>query len=484
MGPSSAVAFLIYFAILVTIAICSRVKNQTSYDFIMGGRKMNFWLTAFSAHASDMSSWIFMGYPAVIYAIGLFNVWAAVGLTIFMFFNWQFIARKLRTTTETYNSLTLPSFFESRFSDTTGLIRIFTTIISFAFYTIYISAGLVGLGILINTLFGVSNIVGITLGIIIIIPYLFVGGYVTLAWTDLFQGLFLLVTIVLVPLYALPSIDGVHGLLEGIRLKANYKDAFPDYSWKTLLSILFLMCGWGLGYFGQPHIITKFMGIKDPKEIPKAKWVGISWQIICLSSATLIGLVGIAFFEGPAVLRDNQLVFIDLVLNLFPSFISAFILCAILGATITSMDSQILVLASNLTEDLYKRVLRKGASSRELLIVSRLSIFIVALVAYLIACTTHSTIYNLVSYAWYGLGASFGPLVLFALYSKKTNRIGAWAGLLSGSIVAGIWPLVNPSFSMDIPTLIPGFVISSFTIWVISSMTQYKSDKNIVGLTK
>ncbi len=483
MRLSSIIAFLSYILLLFVIGFASKKKNQTAGDFILGSRKMNFWLTALSAHASDMSSWIFMGYPAVVFATGLSQAWLAIGLTLFMFLNWQFVAPKLRTMTETYESLTLSSFFESRFSDTTGLIRIVTVISSMIFYTIYISGGLVALGLLTETLFGLNYITGITLGILVIIPYLFIGGYITLAWTDFFQGLFLMTVIVFVPIYAYHHLGGSAVLMQAIEAKKGFEPFIPGRSWTTFFSILFLTCGWGLGYFGQPHIITKFMGIKNVKEIPKSKWIGISWQVISLSAATFVGVVAVAFFAKTEII-DNQFIFINMALSLFTPFVATFILCAILGATITCMDSQILVLASNLTEDFYKRIMRKAASSKELLIVSRISVVVVALISFLIACNTSSTIFSLVSFAWFGLGASFGPLVLFSLYSKRTNRIGAWGGLISGTLVAILWPLINKNFAFDIPSIIPGFIISSFTIWTLSSITQYKNDKNVVGYTK
>jgi SSS family solute:Na+ symporter len=467
-------AIFIYLTILVAIAIRSHLKNQTSNDFILGDRKMNFWLTALAAHASDMSSWIFMAYPAVIFASGLLNVWVAIGLTFFMYLNWQFIAPKLRMATETYQSMTLPSFFESRFNDTSGGLRIWTVIISLIYYTIYISALLLGLGILIQTLFGVHYLIGVLLGVLIVIPYLFIGGYVTLAWTDLFQGIFLIFAIVLVPFCALPKVGGIEGIKASIALKQNFKSALPDLNALNIFQIFSLITSWGLGYFGMPHILTKFMGIKNVKEMPKSKWVGISWQIISLAAATFVGLISIPFFAQNGI-ADEQLVFINMVRDLFSPFFAAFILCAILGTTITSMDSQILVLASNLTEDLYKKVIRKNASSRELLLVSRISVLAVAFSAFLIAISTSNSIFSIVSYAWFGLGASFGPLVIFSLYVKETTKQGAWAGIISGALISFFWPFFNKFIPIEIPTLIPGFAISSFTIWLISSMTKKKT---------
>ncbi|MBM3202172.1 MAG: sodium/proline symporter, partial [Chlamydiae bacterium] len=368
---SGIFSVLLYLSILLIVGLMSRKKAQTSNDFILGSRKMNFWVTALAAHASDMSSWIFMAYPAVLFSFGLVKVWVAVGLCLFMFLNWQFVAPKIRVMTEKYGSLTLSSFFESRFNDTSGAIRVFTAIASFIFYIIYISSGFVGLGLLIESIFDIPYSVGTTLGIIAVIPYLFIGGYITLAWTDLFQGLFLFGVILLIPLMILFNLGGFE-ILENVSFKAM----IPDFTLATSLSIFFSLSSWGLGYFGQPHIVTKFMGIKNPQDIPKSKWVGMSWQFFSLIGATLIGLVAVEFFKKTGI-NDPQLVFIKMVLQSFSPLVAAFILCAILGTTITCTDSQILVLISNLTEDFYKKILRKKASSKELILVSRASIFLI-----------------------------------------------------------------------------------------------------------
>ena len=471
---SGIFSVILYMTILLAVGLASRKKNQTSNDFILGSRKMNFWLTALAAHASDMSSWIFMAYPAVLFSFGFVKIWVAIGLCLFMFLNWQFVAPRLRVMTEKYSSMTLSSFFESRFNDTTGTIRIFTTISSFVFYIIYISSGLVSLGLLTETLFEIPYAIGITIGVLAIIPYLFIGGYITLAWTDLFQGIFLFIVILFVPLFTINRLGGFEELTNNLSLASHIQHFIPDYSFTTLLTIFFSLTSWGLGYFGQPTIITKFMGIKNPLEIPKSKWVGMTWQIFSLLGATLIGLVGIVYFQNG--LNDPQLVFINIVRDMFSPLFAVFILCAILGTTITCTDSQILVLVSNLTEDFYKKIVRRNASSKELLLISRINILIVASIAYIIALLTTSSIFNLVSYAWFGLGASFGPLVLFSLYSKKVNKYGAWAGITLGTTIAAAWPLINTLFAFEIPTLIPGFALSSFAIWTVSLATQTKKD--------
>lgn len=463
-------AISLYILILLGIGFTSMRKIRSSRDFILGGRGMNYWLTALSAHASDMSSWIFLAYPAILFTIGPSQIWVALGLTFFMYLNWQLIAPRLRTTTEKYNSLTISSFFESRFSDTTGTIRIFTALITLLFYSIYISAGLVGLGVLLTSLFQIPYYLAITIGILIVTPYLFFGGYITLAWTDLFQGIFLLVVILFVPAYALGYLGGWDTIVKAYQGQAQLESFFPTTSVKAWILILFSFCSWGLGYFGQPHIITKFMGIKNPGEIYKSKYVGIGWQIFALSGATCIGLMGRGFF--PTGLAESERLFIEIVFMMFSPFVATIILCGILGATITVMDSQILIVASNLAEDFYKKLLRKTAHSREILLVSRLSIFFVSLVAYVIALFNHASIFALVSYAWFGLGASFGPLLIFALYSKRVNKYGAWAGLISGSIIAAIWPLINRWIPIEIPTLIPGFLTSFFSIWLVSLLTS------------
>jgi sodium/proline symporter len=459
-------AMILYILVLLTIGYLSSRKKQTSSDFLIGGRSMNFYLTALSAHASDMSSWLFMGFPAAIFLTGMFKVWYAVGLALFMYLNWQFVAPRIRTMTEQYNALTFSSFFESRLSDTSGLIRIFTAAMSLLFYSIYISAGLVALGVLLETLFSLNYHLGITISILVVVPYLFFGGYKTLAWIDLFQGLFLLAVIAFVPLYAVQFVGGFSQIHLSLTHYGRSLSLFPDFSLSSLCGIILTILGWGLGYFGQPHITTKFMGIKRVEEMKKAKYVGMSWQIIALSAACLVGLIGVPFFHG--FLQNPELVFINMVRDLFSPFLTGLILCAALAATISTMDSQILVLATTLTEDFYKRIFRKDASSKELLFASRLFIVLTASLAYLIAFFRPLSIYELVFFAWSGLGASFGPLLLFSLYSKRVNKYGAWAGILSGGLTCIVWSYFNTS----IDRIIPAFFISSILIYFVSLFTS------------
>ncbi|NNM44345.1 MAG: sodium/proline symporter [Chlamydiae bacterium] len=464
-------AVFIYLCIVFFVGFLSYRRNLTATDFIIGDRSLNYWLTALAAHASDMSNWLFMGYPSVIFLRGMPSAWTAIGLLIFMFLNWQIVAPKIRIATEQYNSLTFSSFFESRLADTSGLIRVFTAVMSFIFYTIYISAGLVGMGLLTETLFNIHYNFGISIGILIVIPYVFFGGYRTLAWIDLFQGLFLMCVVIFVPLYLLPKIGGIAGMMASIEAKGLPTSLIPDFSGLSLLEIFFIATGWGLGYFGQPHIVTKFMGIKNVQEINKSKWIGMSWMVLSLSAATLVGLVGIAFFST-GKLDDPQQVFIEMVKLTFHPMIIGFMLCAVVAATINNMSSQVLVLCSSITEDFYKRIFHKNASSKELLLVSRLGVLLVSAVAYLIAYQELSTIYSLVFYAWSGLGSAFGPLLIASLYSTRVNKYGAWAGILVGGIVSGVWPFINPYFTLEIPSMIMGFSTSMIAIFLVSSLTR------------
>lgn len=455
-------AISLYFLAVLAIGLSSYKRHQNATDFIIGSRSLNYWLTALAAHASDMSSWLFMAYPAMIFSFGLDKIWIALGLILCMFANWHFVAPKIRVATEKSGSLTFFSYLEERFADRTGRLRLASTLICFVFYTIYISAGLVGLGLLIQSLFGISYPLAVFLSISIAVPYILIGGYRTLAWIDLFQGIFLMLIIVCVPLILLPKIGGIEGL------KDSYPFPIKEFSLKGVLEIFLVMLGWGLGYFGQPTIITKFMGIKNPAEIAKSKVIGMSWMTISLLAATGVGLVAIPFFQEG--LANPEMVFIDLVKGSFSPFFIGLILCAIFAASINVMSSQILVLCSSISEDIYRRFCKREVSSKELLLVSRLSILFVALLAFGIAYYKISTIYALVLYAWSGLGASFGPLIIYSLYTKRPEKMVAWVAIFAGCIGSALWPLINTS----IDPIIIGFVLSFLSIGVTGMYCRYR----------
>jgi sodium/proline symporter len=466
--------FFLYFAVVLVIAYLTTQKQKSDQDFVIGNRSLNFWLTALSAHASDMSSWLFLAYPSMIFCSGIFEAWAAVGLTLFMFLNWHFIAPRIRHQTEKMNSLTLNSYFEARFEDNSGWVRIISATMSILFFTVYISSGLVSLGILAESLFHLPYATGISFGLAIVVIYVFAGGYKTVAYIDLFQGFFLLGVIVFIPTLLIYKFGGLTPIFESIRLKHLSASMLPDMTPKTIWAVLMTMLTWGLGYFGQPHIITKFMGIQKVSEMYKAKILGITWQTIALTSATLIGLICIHQFPlnwcSAQDLQKSQQVSLELVKQTLPPAFSGLALCAILAATTNVMAAQILVVASNLSEDFYKHLFNKSASSDELLKVSRASVLIISFIAFLIAAFKVSSIYELVLYAWSGLGASFGPLILLSLYMKKLNRVGAFAGILIGGTLTILADLFQWGASLGITSMVLGFTAGLIAIPLFSKI--------------
>lgn len=456
-------SFIIYFLVLLVIGIYFYKKNNTEKEFALGNRSLNYWVTAISAQTSDMGSWLFLAYPAIIYTSGLFEAWTAIGLVIFMFLNWHFVAKKIRIETEKYKSLTLSSYFENKYQDNSGIIRISSAIIAFIFFTFYIASGLVGIGRLFESAFNIEYTTGLILGATITIAYILIGGFLAVAWCNLIQGIFLLAMIFLVPIFGYFSLGGFEAIKSVIVAKNVSLSLFSNFD--SLLSILFLTFGWGLGYFGQPHILVNFMGLKNIQDMRKAKYVGIIWQILALSAAILTGLIGIAFFKTN--LSNPEHLFVYMAKTLLSPLIAGFALCGILAATLSTINTQILVTATGLAEDIYK-VKNPMANSKQLLNINKISIVFVTFCALVLSLTNSDTIYNLVLYSWSGIGAAFSPLVLLSLYSNKVNKYGAIVGIISGGLVAAIWPYINTS----IPPLIPGFFISLFLILVVSRLTN------------
>ncbi|MCK4265105.1 sodium/proline symporter [Candidatus Babeliales bacterium] len=469
-------AFLTYFTILFFIALASRfatkiVKKDADW-LILGDRSLNFWLTAMSAHASDMSDWLFMGFPALIFVFGFSKFWAAIGLIIYMFLNWHFIAPKIRIETVKYKSSTLASYFENRFADHSGILRLTSAVITLVFFTVYIAAGFRGIGLIFESAFNFNYVLGIFLSVFIVMAYTMIGGFVAIAWTDFFQAMFLLAMIILVPTVAYFHVGGFFAIKTAVFDKGISLALLPDYSFKSIAGSLLLAFGWGLGYFGMPHILTKFMGIKNPEEIKKSKYLGITWQILSLSAAGFVGVVAVAFFKNKVI--EPELIFIEMTKSLFNPFVAGIILCAIFAATISTIDSQVLVLASTITEDFYKNLFNKKSSQKNLVWTYRIGIVAVCLIAAFISMNRFYTVHDLVTYAWGGLGSSFSALVLFALYSKKINKYGAISGMLVGCLIGLIWtPFLNFLItSYTILAVIPGFILSLITSWFVSSLTE------------
>lgn len=463
MNSVMLLSFAIYFVILSIIGFVFYKKKQTADDFILGDRSVNYFVTAIATQATDMGAWLFLGLPAAVFVHGFCEVWTAIGLVFFMFLNWQYIAPRLRNESEKYKSFTYISYFGNKFQDTTQSIRIVGSLILLFFFTAYISAGLVGLGRLFQASFDITYHTGIILAITTALVYTLVGGFIAVAWCDLFQGLFLLAMIVIVPIAAYISLGGWHIMSTMSKIHAiNYNSFFS-------FSSIGLALGWGLGYFGQPHILTNFMGINDPKKIPYAKYIGITWQIIVLTAAICIGIIGTYYFQDPNIAAE--LIFVHMAKDLFPLFIAGFAVCGIFAATLSSMDSLILIAGNTCAEDIYKAVLHKNASSKTLVCVSRIASIVVSLIALYIARNNSESVYSLVNYAWSGLGSAFGPLLLATFYWKHTNKFGAIAGMIVGAGVSGSWTFVNSS----ILPLLPGFAASTLAIIAVSCMTSKKT---------
>lgn len=465
------IAFFVYFSLLLMVGLLSHKKQTSSADFIVGNRSLSFWLTALTAHASDMSAWLFMAFPAALFIKGLPALWIAFGLVLGMFLNWQFIAEPLRVETERLNSFTLSTYFERRFKDKSGILRISTGMLSVLFLSIYLGSGLYAMGLLFGSLFGINYYAGLSIATFVVMTYVIFGGFITVAWTDFIQGLFLLCVILFVAIFSYMKLPD-WGMVEAAADARNIPLVLVENEGVlSAVSLIFLVLGWGLGYYGQPHIITKFMGIKTPGEIKKAKYLGMSWQILSLGAAAFIGLTALAYF--PHGLADPELVYVELIKLLFSPLVIGFILCGVIAANMSTMDSQILVCASVLSEDLYQHLLNRQATPLQMLKASRISVLIVSLTALGIAFITNASILSMVAYAWSGLGSAFGPLVIMSLYYPKANKYGAIAGVLSGGIMAATWPILNPILiDLVVPSMIPGFFTGLAAIFIISKITH------------
>jgi SSS family solute:Na+ symporter len=466
-------AFCLYIIIIFFIGLVSSYINRkkqiiTNNDFILGGRSTHWLLTALSAHAADMSDWLFMGLPGSIYLLGGQEIWIPIGLLCGMFCSWHFVAPKIRTATEKYQAVTLASYFKHRFQDNSGLIIGIAGLIAFFFFSTYVAVGLKGIGYVLKSVFEIDYHLGILIAIIVVSMYLLTGGFLAVAWLDLFQGMFLLLMLLLVPICAFFKIDGITQIINIAQQKHINISLFPEFSISYLLSIMLNPFAWGLGYFGMPHIISKFMGTKNAKDLYKAKYFGCTWQLLATSAAVAVGIIGIAYFPF-GVPGRNEFIFIEMAKRLFDPFFAGIVLCAILAATISTVDSQILVLASIATEDFYKHLINPQASSRQLQKVYNGALILGCFSGLLFAWNEQSTIMALVRYAWAGLGASYGPLVLASLYSNYPNKYGALAGIICGATVSILWSNFNPIFfGIEIYAIVPAFLSSFIAIFLVS----------------
>ncbi len=450
-------AFALYFTTLIGIGLYFYKRNQTTEQFMLGDRTVNYYVTAIATQASDMGSWLFIGFPSVVFLGGMFQFWTAIGLIAGMFASWTIVAPRLREKTAELDALTLSSYFAHVFNDTSGMIQLVSSCFAFIFFTFYIASGLVGLSLVFSSTFGLSYHTGIIISLVTAAVYTLVGGFVAVAWCDFFQGLFLLAMILLVPIVGFFHVGGIQPIFAAAR--ENNVSLSLLSSPSQMLSAIFLAASWGLGYLGQPHILVNFMGIDDVKNIKYARRIGMVWQTLVLCASAAVGIVGTAFFVHG--ISNEQLVFIDMATTLFHPFIAGLILCAIFAATLSTMDSLILVAGSSWAQDIYKKLMAPDASESRILMVSRLGSIAISLAALALAWNSSATVYGLVNYAWSGLGSTFGPLVIASLYFKNVSRSAALMGLVVGGITSALWPL----FFTSLP-LVPGFAAGLIAIYL------------------
>ncbi len=436
---------------------------------------MGAWVTALSAQASDMSGWLLMGLPGAIYVGGLTNAWIAIGLFVGTVLNWLLVSQRLRLYTQATDSITLPCFFEARFGDPTGLLRIVSAIVILIFFTIYASSGLVAAGKLFESTFGVSYRNAVIIGGFIIIAYTFMGGFLAVCWTDLFQGALMVVALVVVPALAYNRSGGSAGIREGMMLRDIARSIVPTGGATALLAVVSAMA-WGLGYFGQPHILVRFMSAKSLTRLSRSMAIAIVWVFLSLGGAVAIGLIGIGLFRTiPG--GDPEKVFIYMIGEVMPPWIGGVMLAAILSAIMSTIDSQLLVSSSALTEDFYQKTIKRTAPEREVVLVGRICVIVISLIALLLALRPSDTILNIVAYAWGGFGAAFGPLVLFALFSRRTSWQAALGGMVTGTVVLVVWKQMGLSDRMY--EIVPGFAANCLVVAIVNRFIR-QSDQAIL----
>ena len=471
-----AVTFCGYLFLMITLGFCAYFYTRNFNDYILGGRRVGGVITALSVGASDMSGWLLMGVPGAAYAAGLCESWIAIGLTLGTYFNWRLVSARLRLYTELeHNSLTLPDFFTHRFNDTSRWLRIISAIVILIFFTIYCSSGMVAGARLFESTFDMPYSTAIWLGAAATITYVFIGGFLAVSWTDAIQASLMCLALVITPIVVMSDLGGFSATVD--RVVSIDPNMINLMKGQTVVGIVSLLA-WGLGYFGQPHILVRFMAAESIRVLPNARRISIMWMIFSLAGAVSVGFFGAAFFAehtdlvGP-VAENNERIFIILAQVLFNPWIAGILMSAVLAAVMSTLSCQLLVCSSTLTEDFYRVFLRPKASQFELMCFGRGMVLLIALIAILIALDPNSLVFGLVSYAWAGFGAAFGPVILIGLWWKRMNRSGALAGMVVGAATVLIW---HHFAWFGLYEILPGFILASIAIFVVSLMTEEPSD--------
>ena len=477
METATLFSLALYFLAMIAIGLYAyRTTDNDVSGYMLGGRKLSPSVTALSAGASDMSGWMLMGLPGAMYLSGLSSTWIAVGLLIGAYLNYLIVAPRLRVYTElAQDAITIPDYFEKRFEDRTRLLRLVSSLVIIVFFTLYTSSGVVGGGKLFESSFGFDYELGlfVTAGVVVI--YTLIGGFLAVSLTDFVQGCLMFIALVLVPVVA---IDHLGGLGEVNQIVSTIN---PDLlSWVGASSALAIISAlsWGLGYFGQPHIIVRFMAIRSVKDIKVARRIGMSWMLVTIVGAVMTGFVGIAYVaKTEMTLQDPETIFIIFSQFLFHPLISGFLLAAILAAIMSTISSQLLVTSSSLTEDFYKTFVKRDASQAELVVIGRLSVLAVAIVAIALAFDRNSSVLQLVSNAWAGFGAAFGPLIILSLYWQRMTFAGALSGIVVGALTVLFWiyaPLTINGLPLSqwLYEIVPGVILSTLAIVLVSLLTK------------
>lgn len=471
-----ALAFILYLVLMMSIGLyySRRQKNLSSY--ILGDRQLGPWLTSMSAEASDMSGWMLMGLPGYAYLHGLSAFWTGIGLIVGTWANWVLVSQRLRNYTEVAdNSLTIPDYLSNRFEDRKNGLRLICALFIILFFIIYTSSGFVAAGKLFNTIFGIPYLHALLLGAFVVVFYTFLGGFSAVALTDFIQGTMMFFTVLYVPVAATIALGGPMPTLDILSKEgSDFFSFFPDSTGiSALLVMIVSSLGWGLGYFGQPHILVKFMAIGDPKELKKSTRIAMTWVLLSLSFAIAIGVVGKAYLSTPLENANAERVFILMAESLSAPFITGIIWSAILAAIMSTSSSQLLVTSSAVSRDLFQAFLKKDAAEKTLIRVSRLSVLLVSAIAVYLGSDPNSYIFSIVSYAWAGFGACFGATVLLSLYWKRMTLKGAYAGVIVGGLTVLIWKHFE---WFGLYELVPGFFFSVAAIVIVSLMDKKPSE--------
>ncbi|MEZ8194241.1 MULTISPECIES: sodium/proline symporter PutP [Vibrio] len=464
--------FIAYLIMMLAIGVIAYKRTSNSSDYFLGGRSLGPWPAALSAGASDMSGWLLLGLPGYAYAAGIEAFWLAGGLLIGTWANWLISAKRLRTYSITTDSLTLPEFLSRRFNDSTKQIQVISAFFILLFFLFYTSSGLVAGGKLFETVFGLDYSTAVIIGTVCVVSYTLFGGFLAVSWTDLVQGLLMSAALLIVPIAAMQG--GLGQLGDDLyAINPELLTFWNDSKGEPLTAVAIIsLVAWGLGYFGQPHILARFKATRTNKDLTSARRIAVIWTALSMAGAMLVGLVGLVYVtnSGAGELADGEKIFMLLVNAIFHPVIAGILLAAILAAIMSTADSQLLVSSSALAEDFYKQVFKKDASSEEIVRVGRIAVIGISLVALVLAMTPDSSVLGLVSYAWAGFGAAFGPAIILSLYWDRMNRNGALAGIIIGGVTIVVWKQISGGW-FDVYEIVPGIIFSTLAIVVVSLMT-------------